>query len=104
MNDPLVVGCIQSISNLYADLEQALMVQGPATDHLPQRGPFQILHGDVAAPGRLADVINCADIRMVQRGGGLRLSLKARQACGSVAISSDRNFSATKRCRRLSSA
>ena len=44
-----------------------------------QRGAFQQLHGDERLPILLADVMNRADVGMVQRGSRLRLALKPRQ-------------------------
>src|SRR5271157_3495548 len=44
-----------------------------------QRQPFQKLHGDKGLPVLLANVINRADVRMVQRRRGLGFALKARQ-------------------------
>ena len=47
----------------------------------------------------LADVVNGADVGMVQCGSSLRLALEAGESLRVSATSSGRNFSATKRCK-----
>ncbi len=42
--------------------------------------PFEKLHRDERLAILLADVINCADVGMVQGGGGLGLALEAAQS------------------------
>jgi len=42
-----------------------------------QRDPFEKLHGDEGLAILLADVVNRANIRVVQCGGGLGFTLKA---------------------------
>ena len=41
-----------------------------------QRGALQILHRDEGAAVLLADVMNGADVGMIQRGGGAGLALE----------------------------
>ena len=48
-------------------------------DHFFQRAAFQILHGDEGAAVLLADVVNGADVGMVQSGGGPRFALEPAQ-------------------------
>ena len=48
-------------------------------DGLPQRGALQILHGDEGVAVLLADVMNGADVGMIQRGGGPSLPLEPAQ-------------------------
>ena len=45
-----------------------------------QRHAVQILHGNECLPILLADVINSADVRMVQRGCRLRFTLETAQS------------------------
>src|SRR5712691_5444416 len=44
---------------------------------LPQRLPLDVLHSDIDLAGVLADFVNGADMRMIERGGGARLLLEA---------------------------
>ena len=46
---------------------------------LLQRAALQILHGDEGAAVLLADVMNGADVGMIQRGRGSRLALEPAQ-------------------------
>src|SRR5262249_33665180 len=73
-------------------------------DAMLQRLPVPRLHGDNRPAVLLANVVDGANVRMVQRGSGLRFALNRASACGSRARLSGRNFRATKRCRRTSSA
>src|SRR5713101_5874925 len=44
--------------------------QWPPANPVLQRQPIQKLHGDVGLLATLADVVNRADVGMVERGGG----------------------------------
>ena len=44
-----------------------------------RRQPVQILHGDKRFAGTFANIVNRADVRMIQRRRRLRLPLKSRQ-------------------------
>src|SRR5580698_3801503 len=46
---------------------------------MPQRDPFKTFHRDERMPILLADIVDCANVGMVQCGRSLRLSLKTRQ-------------------------
>ena len=50
-----------------------------AGDALLQRGALQILHGDEGAAVLLADIMNGADVGMIQRGRGSSLALEPAQ-------------------------
>ena len=52
---------------------------GPPRDPLLQRLPVEQLHDDERLPVVLADVVDRADVRMVQRRGGAGLALEALQ-------------------------
>jgi hypothetical protein len=41
-----------------------------------QRNPIQEFHGDESLAILLINFVNRADVRMVERGGGLRFALK----------------------------
>ena len=41
-----------------------------------ERAPFQKFHGDEGAAAIFADIVNRADVGMIQRGGGLCFALK----------------------------
>ena len=52
----------------------------------------------------LADVVDRANIWMIERGGGLRFALKALESLRIIFKFGRRNFSATARCSLVSSA
>ena len=64
----------------------------------------QKLHGDERLPVLLADVVNRADVGVVQCGRGLGFALKAGERLRVSGNLSGRNLRATKRCSRVSSA
>ena len=53
------------------------MVNRPDGDAVLQRLPLQALHDDEGPPLVLADVVDGADVGMIQGRGGLRLTLEA---------------------------
>src|SRR5882762_2354872 len=55
-------------------------------DHVLQRQAIQILHGNERLPILLTDVVNRADVWMVQRRGGLRFALETGEG---LRVSSD---------------
>ncbi len=82
---PSDVSGIQSIGNLNRQTEQNFHLDGLSADKMLQRHAIQVLHGNERLPVVLADVVNGANIRMIQRGSGLRFALETgerlRVAC-----------------------
>src|SRR5271169_5711490 len=80
MDDSLGVGGVESVGDLRAEIEQLLkvhrLVGWLAVDAAFERLPFQQLHGDEVASAILANLVDGAEIRVVQCGGGARLALK----------------------------
>jgi hypothetical protein len=60
-------------------VQQCLYLHRTPADRMLQCFAFQILHGDERISVRVANVINCADIWMVQRRCRLGFPLKSRQ-------------------------
>ena len=77
MHDALRMCRVESISHIGRDGEQPVEVQRSVADEVLQRLAFQILHDDVGHPIVFADVIDCADVGMVQGGCGLGLATEA---------------------------
>ena len=82
MDDALRVGCIQSVGNLDAEQKQRVQFHRTGADEMFERRAIEVFHHDVGLAILLPDVINRADIGMVQRGSSLRLALKASQRLG----------------------
>src|SRR3954447_14035323 len=80
MNDPLRMGRDQRICHLDGNLEQMLQIHGiPAPDPLLQALPLQLLHDDEGMALVVIDVMDNADVGMVQLRGGARFAFKALQ-------------------------
>src|SRR5262245_39857561 len=76
MNDTLRVSRVESVCDLDAKVEHRFDLQWLALDAAFQGFALQKLHGDERFALMLFNLIDCADIRMVKRRGGLRLALK----------------------------
>jgi hypothetical protein len=68
---------VQGIADLHPDAQQFRQRQCAAAQPVGQGLPFQVLHHQEIGALLVADVIQRADVRMVERGNGLRLALKA---------------------------
>jgi hypothetical protein len=79
MNDLLLMRRVERVGNLNRQFEQVWHREGLAGNPVLQRAPFEQLHRDEPRLVVLADVVNRADIRMVQRGRCARFALKALQ-------------------------
>ena len=85
--------------------EEGFQFHRAAADQMLERRAVEELHDDEGASVFFADVVDGADVGMIQRGRGLGFALKALQRLADLAArSSGRNFRATKRPRRVSSA
>ncbi len=82
--------------------------QRTPVDFAAQRVAVQIFHGDERARQTghfaLADVINCADVRMIQRGRGASFAIETPRGVFVGGQRVRQEFSATMRPRRVSSA
>ncbi len=76
MNDPSGVGCIKSVCNLDGEGQNHFGVHWSACNTMLQRQPVQKLHGDKRVTILLANVVDRADIRMIQCGRRFCLSPK----------------------------
>jgi hypothetical protein len=86
------------------EVRHLLARQRAAAQQLPQRLPLEQLHHDVRAAEVVADVVDRADVGVVERGGDARLALEPLERLGSASRSADRTLTATGRFRRRSSA
>ncbi len=80
VNDSLAVGGSESVRHLNSPFEHLFQRQGLAGDAVLQRGAFHEFHGDKRLTVLLADLVDGADVGMVQRGGRARLSAKTLQS------------------------
>ncbi len=79
MNDALSVSSVESIGNFNGQRKQYFGFDRFAINAMFQRDAIQKFHGDEGLGVLLADVINGADVGMIQSGSGLRFALKKGQ-------------------------
>jgi hypothetical protein len=79
VNDPFRVRCVESIRHFYRDLKQAIHFHRLARDQVLQCCAIEILHDDECLPVLLADIVNRADVGMIQCGSGFGFTTKSFQ-------------------------
>ncbi len=77
MDDSFHMRRIESVRNLNPQLQHLLKRQRLAGNAVLQRLTVQELHHDVCLTVFFADVINRADVRVIERGSSLCLALEA---------------------------
>ena len=82
VNDSLGVGGFERIGELHAEFEDSIRRQRADGDELLQRGTLQQLHRHEMAAGVLPDVVDRADVWMIQRRGGAGLALEPFDSAG----------------------
>src|SRR5689334_8556081 len=79
MDDALRMSRVEGIGNLDAQIEHRFDLHQLATDYVPECLPFQQFHGDEGSPIGLVNLVDRADVRVVQRGRSLGLTLKTAE-------------------------
>ena len=82
MHDALGVRGIQRFGHVNADREQRLHLQRPVADEMFQGLAFQVLHDNEGLVALFPDVVNSADVGMIERGRRLRLAAEAGESGG----------------------
>jgi hypothetical protein len=80
MDDTLRMCRIQCVGNLDSQIEHHFDLQRLAGDPVPERLPLQQFHSDEGSPISLVNLVDRADVRVVQRGRGLGLPLKTAES------------------------
>ena len=104
MDDPLGVGSGERVGHMNGDIEEFVDIHGLAPDALLQALALQLFHDDEGMAVVVFDFVDGADAGMVQQRGGAGLALKALHGLVSPVRLSGRNFMATWRPSRVSSA
>ena len=104
VDDALGMRRVEGFGNIDADREQLLHLQRSIADEMLERLAFEILHDDEGLIAILADVVNGADIGMIQRRRRLGLAAEAAEGRGVAGDILGKEFKTTKRWRRVSSA
>ena len=71
MDNPFGMRRVQRVGNLDAERQDRFQLHGTRPDHVLERDPIQEFHDEKGASIFLADVVNRADVGMIERGGGL---------------------------------
>jgi hypothetical protein len=79
VNDALAVSGVQSIGDVDRQSQQRRNLDGLSRDAMPESNALEELHRDKGPIIILADLVNRADVGMVQRRGGARLAAEALQ-------------------------
>ena len=82
MNDAFGVGGIERVGDLDGQTERDVGLERAAGDAMFQRDPFEEFHGDEGLAILLADIVDGADVGVVECGGSLGFALKAGEGLG----------------------
>ena len=80
VNDALGVGGVECVGNLDSNGEQRLQIHWAVADQVLQSVAVQKLHGDERLPVLFANIVDSADVGMVQGRRRLGLALEAGQS------------------------
>ena len=76
MNDALAVRRVEGIGDFDPDGEELIQFHRTAVDQVLERLAAEAFHHDEGMAFMLADLVNGADVGMIQRGGGAGLAAK----------------------------
>ena len=103
MDDAVAVRGVERIDDAAHQIERLAHPERTAPQPRRQRFAFDVLHDDeVAAAGVGADLVDGADVRMVEGGGRLRLAQQPAADLVVAGAASRRNLIATWRFSRVS--
>jgi hypothetical protein len=77
VDDALGVGGVERVGNFDAEIEKKLQIQGTSADGMFQRFAVETFHGQVGLAVGFSDVVDGANVGMIQRGGGARFATEA---------------------------
>ena len=79
MDDALRVCRVESVGDLNTQIKHRFDLQRLTSDSMPERLTLQQFHGDEGSPVGFVNLIDGADVGVVQRGRGLGLPLKTAE-------------------------
>jgi hypothetical protein len=82
VNDAFGVGGIERVRNFDGEVEQAVKLHGTASDEVLQSLAFEALHGDEGLAVFFSDIVDGADVGMVEGRGGFGFAAKAAERLG----------------------
>ena len=104
MDDAVSVCRLKSVRDLDPEAEHLCERQRPAFDTCRQRLAFEQFEDEVVGVVLAADVVQAADVRVIEGRDRLGLALEAGAELRSLASSGASTFTATLRSRRVSRA
>lgn len=84
MHDTVIVGALQCIAHRRHDAQRLLRRQTLRLQELPEIQTINELHEQKVESARLAKIVHANDVRMIQRGEGMRLFFKTDRELGIV--------------------
>ena len=82
VHDALGVGGIERAEHLYPEPQDILPRERASFDAVLERLPLEPLHDEERLAVLLADIVDGADVRVIQRGGGARLATESLERIG----------------------
>ena len=104
MDDPRRMRRIERVGDLNGKRQEQIGFQWTSGDAVLQHYAIQILHGDEGLPIVLADVVDRADVGMVQCGCSLRFAPEAAQGLRVLGYFLRQELECDKTVKRVSSA
>ena len=77
MNDAFRVGGVERVGDLDAEIEEQFQIEGAAVDAMLQGFAIEAFHCDVGVTVGFADIVNRADVGMIERGGSAGFAAEA---------------------------
>ena len=104
MDDAVAMRLVERVGDLGRDRQRLVERERPFLEPRGQRLALEMRHDKEERAIDAADIVDAADVRMVQRGDGARLALEAGRRSESPADSLGRTLMATVRSSRVSRA
>ena len=104
MDDALAMRLVERVGDLGGDLQRLVERQRPLLEPRGQRLALEMRHDEVVRAIGAADVVDAADVGMVQRRDGASLALEARAQNRIASELTRKTLIATVRLRRVSRA
>ena len=92
MDDALAMRFVERVGNLGGDRQRLVERQRPSFQPRGQRLALEMRHDQVVRAIDAANVVDAADVRMVQRGDRTRLALEASPRIGVAGDFTRKNF------------
>jgi hypothetical protein len=82
MDDAFGMSGIERVGDVHGEFEQCVEIERAAGDSVLERFAFEALHGDEGFAVFLADVVDGANIGVIEGGGGLGFALEPGEGLG----------------------